>query len=727
MRERNRRAFGFDMYSEPIRRKAMARARDSAKPALSGMVKLVQETNVEVQNGFLLYLPLYKKEASLQTAQERRAALTGFVFAPFRVNDLMKGIFRNRFTDLGIEIYDGPTISEDALLYASDTVFHHEIEYDDALFMIRPVHVASYTWQLYIRALPGFGYETAFPWFILGGGIIISGLIFLIMSSLTNIKRSTYLRQLITDNATAALFIVDNNDYCTFSNPAAEELTGFSAQELKKQTLHSAVHHSYPSGKPYPASDCPIVKILRKNGAIYNHESTFFHKNGHQIQVNINAQPIYENGRPVAHLLEVRDITQEKLSENALREKNKNLQTLNSVGKNLAAELELNKLLQVITDSCTELTGAEFGAFFYNKKNEKGEALLLYTLSGAEMKDFENFPLPRATHLFSPTFNGEGVVRSDDITKDERYGKNAPYHGMPEGHLPVKSYLAVPVISRSGTVLGGLFFGHAKAGVFTDSAEEIVKGIAAQAAIAIDNSSLFEDLNLKNDELLKINNDLDNFVYTASHDLKAPMLNIEGLVYALTAALNRNKPERIQEIIEKMQLSVHKFKETIQALTEVAKINKNVDEELEVFDLRALLDDVLFSINDMLQDSNAILNVAVDCPDVRFSKANMRSIFLNLITNAIKYRSDERKLLINISCYKEAGEVVIKIQDNGLGISSTHINKIFTMFKRYHTHVEGTGIGLYLVKRIVENYGGNIKVESEVDKGTTFTISLPEL
>ena len=100
--------------------------------------------------------------------------------------------------------------------------------------------------------------------------------------------------------------------------------------------------------------------------------------------------------------------------------------------------------------------------------------------------------MPRNTAIFEPTFRGRGPVRSDDIASDARYGKSAPYHGMPESHLPVRSYLAVPVVSRSDEVLGGLFFGHPQPRVFTERAERIVTALASQAAVAIDNARLYQ-------------------------------------------------------------------------------------------------------------------------------------------------------------------------------------------------------------------------------------------
>ncbi|HYG26147.1 MAG TPA: HWE histidine kinase domain-containing protein, partial [Caulobacteraceae bacterium] len=181
-----------------------------------------------------------------------------------------------------------------------------------------------------------------------------------------------------------------------------------------------------------------------------------------------------------------------RLSEAQLREETHALETLNETGSGIAAELDLDRLVQRVTDAGVRLTGAQFGAFFYNVINDAGESFLLYALSGAPREAFESFGHPRNTPVFGPTFRGEGIVRSDDITRDPRYGTMEPHHGMPPGHLPVRSYLAVPVRSRSGEIIGGLFFGHEKVGVFNARDEWLMEGIAAQAAIGIDNARLFQ-------------------------------------------------------------------------------------------------------------------------------------------------------------------------------------------------------------------------------------------
>ncbi len=167
------------------------------------------------------------------------------------------------------------------------------------------------------------------------------------------------------------------------------------------------------------------------------------------------------------------------------------LESLQRIGKALHSELDLERVVQRVTDEAVACCQAEFGAFFYNVTDAAGESYMLYTLAGVSREAFAGFPMPRNTEVFGPTFRG-GVVRLDDVTADRRYGKNAPHQGMPTGHLPVCSYLAVPVIARSGEVLGGLFCGHSKRGVFTQTHEDSVVGIASHAAIAIENARNFE-------------------------------------------------------------------------------------------------------------------------------------------------------------------------------------------------------------------------------------------
>nr|WP_062338211.1 GAF domain-containing SpoIIE family protein phosphatase [Herbidospora sakaeratensis] len=175
-----------------------------------------------------------------------------------------------------------------------------------------------------------------------------------------------------------------------------------------------------------------------------------------------------------------------------LQEETRLVETLHEVGRALAADLDLPRIVRTACDAATSLTGAAFGSFFYNVYDMNGESYFLYVLSGVPRSAFEGFPMPRNTKVFDPTFQGEGVIRMHDVRADPRYGQNPPYHGMPKGHLDVRSYLAVPVISPSGEVLGGFFFGHPEVGMFTARHEQLASGVAAQAAVAMDNARLYQ-------------------------------------------------------------------------------------------------------------------------------------------------------------------------------------------------------------------------------------------
>jgi len=216
--------------------------------------------------------------------------------------------------------------------------------------------------------------------------------------------------------------------------------------------------------------------------------------------------------------------------EQRLLEERRALETLNASGAAIAAELDVDAVVQTVTDAGVALTGAKFGAFFYNTVGPEGEAYTLFSLSGAPRSAFERFGMPRNTMVFAPTFEGAEVVRVGDITRDPRYGKNEPHQGMPKGHLPVRSYLAVPVRSRTGEVMGGLFFGHPEANVFTARAEGIMTGIAAQAAIALDNAQLYKAAQAEISERRAVEAHQQLLINELNHRVKNTLATVQSFV-----------------------------------------------------------------------------------------------------------------------------------------------------------------------------------------------------
>lgn len=253
----------------------------------------------------------------------------------------------------------------------------------------------------------------------------------------------------------------------------------------------------------------------------------------------------------------------------------------------------------------------------------------------------------------------------------------------------------------------------------------IVNDVTAATEAQQHTLSHLEELQALNEELRRVNEDLDTFVYTASHDLKSPILNIEGLVNLLEETLDPQQTDALLEL-EHIRRSVERFKSTIEDLTEVARLQRNFEQESSELDVAQLVADAQELLKPEIQQSGGQVEVDTqETPGIHFSKKNFKSILLNLLSNAVKYRSPERALLVHIKTRIANGFFELTVQDNGLGIPAGKQEKVFQLFKRMHTHVQGSGVGLYIVKRIVSNSGGLVQVNSKIDEGTIFRILLP--
>jgi PAS domain S-box-containing protein len=235
-----------------------------------------------------------------------------------------------------------------------------------------------------------------------------------------------------------------------------------------------------------------------------------------------------------------------------------------------------------------------------------------------------------------------------------------------------------------------------------------------------------EELSGKNAELQRINADLDNFIYAASHDLRAPIANLESILTMLRKRLAGRLDDTEAPLLEFAATAIGRLKQTIKDLTEISKVQRETAEPTEEVVFGEMLHDVQLDIAGLLAESGAVIRTDFAVPSVHYARKNIRSILYNLVSNAIKYRHPERRPEVILSTRREDGQVLLRVEDNGLGIPTGQLPKVFSMFKRFHAHVEGTGIGLYIVKRVVENGGGRIEVASEEGRGTAFSVYFRE-
>jgi len=242
--------------------------------------------------------------------------------------------------------------------------------------------------------------------------------------------------------------------------------------------------------------------------------------------------------------------------------------------------------------------------------------------------------------------------------------------------------------------------------------------------LAKENLSKFNtELAVKNKELIKVNSDLDNFIYTASHDLKAPVSNLEGLFYTLFEEIEMN--EDVVYLKSLIEQSFDRFKNTILDLTEISKAQKDSLEDVELVSVSKLIHEVKEGIKEQIEKHHGTIVEELAVKEIRFSRKNLRSVLYNILSNGIKYSKPDQPPILKVSTEMVEDYIVLSISDNGLGIPEGSLDKIFQMFKRFHDHVEGTGVGLYIVKRIIENAGGKIEVLSKVGEGSTFKIYFP--
>jgi PAS domain S-box-containing protein len=461
-----------------------------------------------------------------------------------------------------------------------------------------------------------------------------------------------------------------------------------------------------------------IIGKIRNNEKVDHFETERLSKSGELIKLSITVSPVRNiNGQVVGASKIARNITAQKLAEEMAKRYTANLEALYSIGKSISEDLDIQRILQKVTDETTKITGAAFGAFFYNTNDTQGETYTLYTLSGAPREAFEKFGMPRNTAVFAKTFNGEGVLRVDDITKDPRYGKNPPYHGMPKGHLPVVSYLAVPVISNSGVVIGGLFFGHPKPGIFKKEHETIVESIASQAAVALDNAKLYEEIKVLSERK-------DEFIGIASHELKTPLTSISGYLQILERTMANDANVGF---VKKTRAQLNKLLMLVSDLLDVSKIQGGkLELGMESFDFLALVAETVEMVQPLTTTHQVILNGDFEQLPIYADRQRIEQVIINLLNNAIKYSPKADK--VEVSVLRSEDELTVVIKDFGIGISAEQQQLIFSRFFRAEglaPHMSGLGLGLYISKEIVDRHKGRIGVRSEPGKGSEFYFSIP--
>jgi PAS domain S-box-containing protein len=522
-------------------------------------------------------------------------------------------------------------------------------------------------------------------------------------------------------------------------NRKFSDILGYGSDELQRLTFLEITH-----ADDLADTAAFVRQLLAGSIPEYSLEKRYLRKDGSSVWSLTTVTLLKDaEGRPQRFIGVIEDISARKRAEEALREETRILELLNETGRTLASELDLEALVQAVTDAATQLSGAQFGAFFYNTTDEKGDAFLLYTLTGAPRAAFDRLGKPRATALFGPTFRGEGPIRCDDVLKDPRYATMAPHHGMPEGHLPVRSYLAVPVSSRSGAVIGGLFFGHSHTNVFTARAERLIVGVAAQAGIAIDNARLYEAAQNAAEErktLLeseraartaaeKMSEIKDEFLATLSHELRTPLNAILGWSQVL-----RNGPKDKADFLKGIDTIERNARVQTRLIEDLLDMSRVASGKLRL-DVQPLapvsfIEAAIETVTPAAEAKGIRLETLLDpaAGPISGDPGRLQQVIWNLLSNAIKFTPRNGKVQIVVE--RVNSHIEISVADTGIGIKPELIPHLFERFRQGDASTTrkygGLGLGLSIVKSLVELHGGTVRVSSAGEgQGTTVTVHLP--
>ncbi len=521
-------------------------------------------------------------------------------------------------------------------------------------------------------------------------------------------------------------------------NAGAQRIFGYTAEEVVGKPVTILIP---PDRIPEEAEILANVKSGRR---VDHYETVRIRKDGTPLDVSLTVSPVKDAAGTIIGASKIaRDITSRKRMEEALRDETRVLELLNKTGSTIASQLDLQMLVQTITDAATELSGAQFGAFFYSARGSEEGGDTLRAVSGASREAFSSFPMPQATQVFHATLVGEGVVRSDDITRDKRYGKMAPHLGMPEGHPPVASYLAVPVVSRSREVIGGLFLGHSARGVFTERTQRIITGVAAQAAVAIDNARLYEDVKqaaVERERLLdaeraaraeaeRVSLMKDEFLATLSHELRTPLHAILGWSHLLRPRAGQD-PE-LTEGLGVIERNARVQTQLIEDLLDMSRIiSGKIRLDVQQVDLRDVVHAAIDSVRHAAEAREIRLHAVLDplAGPVRGDPGRLQQCFWNILSNAIKFTPKGGK--VQVSLERVNSHVEVRVTDNGHGIEPQLLPHLFDRFHQGDSsttrHFGGLGLGLSIVKHLVELHGGGVRAQSDgKGQGATFCIELP--
>lgn len=700
---RNRRAIGFDMYSEPTRREAMIAARDTGRTMVTGKVQLVQETTEGVQAGFLMYLPVYRGGVAPATLEERRERLLGFVYSPFRMDDLMAGLLGRSVPDLALRIYDGLSMTPDSLMYEGGyqpglPAFEH----------VETIQINGHSWTIYLASQPALEQamlERSRPLIVLLAGLGLSLLLFALLWMIAGtetramamaqtmaaaFRRSEAKFASLVQAAQDGIVIADSAGRIVAWNDGAARMFGYQEQAVLGQPwamiLPERLRPEFDRWQQ--AAMAGDRRLLGRAVEIYGRR-----QNGEEFPIEVTLSRWGAGGEMSLSAI-IRDTSERKRVEQALRLSEARFRT---TFENAAIGI-------MLTDHQNRIVEA----------NPALERMLGYDVG--ELRGMEQSGLVHPDDRAATEVLAEALVerRQPFVKQQKRYLRK-------DGTAMWGSVTVSLIRDDDGKPLNLLRM-----------IEDVTELRAAEEALNRAYHELEQrveartwELRAQASELARSNAELEQFAYVASHDLQEPLRSVSSFAQLLERRYKDQLGEEGLRFVRFIVSGTDRMRHLITDLLAYSRVGAR-EKPLTAVDTGEVLATVLSDLDANIGERRAEVSHG-PLPTVWGDAGDLQQLFQNLIANALKFnRSSPPR--VEISAEDHGGEWLFTVRDNGIGIDPDFMPRLFTIFQRGHGREEyaGTGIGLAICKKVVERCHGRIWAESEPGRGTAFFFTLPK-
>ncbi|MGH9966273.1 MAG: CHASE domain-containing protein [Pyrinomonadaceae bacterium] len=766
--QRNQAAIGYDMFTDASRRAAMERARDTGLPAASGLVTLVQEIDPQTkQAGFLIYAPVYRKDQKISTESERRQALVGFVYGPFRADDFLQGIVaQDTYDNIEFQVYDGPESKPDNLLHRSTKPDDlTPANYKPRFVATTSLDVAGRPWTITYASTPGFSLSYGNTWisYMLVIGAFLSLLFFAVTRSQLKARvaaeraaaelreSDTNLRETLTErgraedalreseeryrelveNANDIVFTLDLAGTMTSVNRAVELVTGYSRDELIGMNMSEFL----TSESTEVARHMTERKLSGEERT--NYEVDVRTKDGRALTLEISSRLLLARGKVVGVQGVARDITNRRRAEETLRQADQRalseyerlLERISSLAQALGTARELVTIFRALREFSVVSVPCD-GLFISLYDADRDVRTACYAWGDGHELNTSGLP-PMPVNTSGPNSR---AVRTGQVIITDDYMNAARGHPVvilgPDNGLRPECSLVIPM-AVMGRIVGTIEVQSYQRTAYREEHVTAMRMAANLAAVAIQNVQLLERESNARAAAEESNRLKDEFLATVSHELRTPLTAILGWSRMLEAgAINDPMASRALETIRRNAKAQSQIIDDILDVSRI--ITGKLYLDLHPIDLAPIVEAAVNVVRPTAEAKGVLIETELDSQPtvVTGDSSRLQQVIWNLLSNAIKFTPSGGRVHLGVNDI--GSQVEIRVTDTGQGISREFLPFVFDRFRQADSTSTrrhgGIGLGLAIARHLVEIHGGTIKAESAGEgKGATFSVRLPSV